>query len=66
MDYVMKADTGSLYTLAKIFSNVCAKNNIKVGRTTATFLLLNIIDEAKKAKLFVPVATQAAEEAEKT
>ena len=66
MNYLMKADNGSLYSLAKIFSDVCAKNNIQVGRTKATFLLLGIVDEAKKAKLFVPAATQAAEVVKKT
>jgi len=61
MKYLMKADNGSLYSLAKIFSDVCAKSNIQVGQIQATFLLLSIIDEAKKAELFVPVETQAAE-----
>jgi len=66
MNYLMKADTGSLYSLAKIFSEVCTKNNIQVGRTKATLLLLSIIDEAKKAELFVPAATQAVEVVKKT
>lgn len=48
MDYLLRGDTESLKKLSGIFTKNCHAQGLQVGMTTATLIMIKLIDDGKE------------------